>query len=340
MTDAPVPARVRFLICMVLGIAAAHYVHLLATHVAFHRDVAQLWFAAREVLHGRNPYSAIGPGRTYEWPWPLYYPLPSVLAVIPISWLSEPLAVSVFAAVSIATFAWALAEHGYPPLLGMLSFSLWHAMHLVQWSPLLAAGLVIPWLSALWIVKPTIGAALFAARPTRLALASGAALAALSFIVQPNWVHEWLAAFHSANVQAGKHAGFFAIVQLPAGVLVLAALVRWRRPEARLLAVLSCVPQTLLPYESVLLLLIPRGWLESIAMTVLSFVMYYVAVRGGPEPYAARVLTLGHAVTLTMYLPATLMVLRRRNEGTVPAWLERRIVHWPAWIAGSPATQR
>jgi hypothetical protein len=35
-----------------------------------------------------------------------------------------------------------------------------------------------------------------------------------------------------------------------------------------------------------------------------------------------------------MYLPATLMVLRRANEGAIPDWLEQRFENWPAWLRG------
>jgi hypothetical protein len=28
------------------------------------------------------------------------------------------------------------------------------------------------------------------------------------------------------------------------------------------------------------------------------------------------------------------LVLRRKNAGELPAWLERRIVAWPAWLRG------
>jgi hypothetical protein len=42
-------------------------------------------------------------------------------------------------------------------------------------------------------------------------------------------------------------------------------------------------------------------------------------------------------LTLLLYLPATLLVLRRPNEGPVPTWLERRLKSWPAWLRGIPA---
>jgi hypothetical protein len=37
-----------------------------------------------------------------------------------------------------------------------------------------------------------------------------------------------------------------------------------------------------------------------------------------------------------MYLPVTLMVLKRPNVGAVPAWVDRRTARWPAVLRGKP----
>ncbi|PYP80139.1 MAG: hypothetical protein DMD35_05120, partial [Gemmatimonadetes bacterium] len=37
-----------------------------------------------------------------------------------------------------------------------------------------------------------------------------------------------------------------------------------------------------------------------------------------------------------VYLPCMVMVVRRPNEGTLPAWLEHRINGWPGWLRGAP----
>jgi hypothetical protein len=318
---------------MSLALFAAHYSYWVATNVVFPRDLGHLWFAAREVLAGRNPYSAIGPGLAYEWPWPLYYPLPGVLAVLPLAVLPQSFAIAAFSALSIGAFAWAMGEFGYPSMLAVFSFVLWHALHLVQWSPLLAASVVLAPLAAFQVAKPTIGFALFAAKPRLWVFALGVLLIVAAFVIQPSWISDWLAALNSDRVLPRYRAGHFAIVQFPGGVLVLAALARWRRWEARLLAILACVPQTLLPYEAVLLFLIPRGWTESGSMVSLSYVLF-MAIQHGPAGFVARTMTLGPAVTWTMYLPATLMVLSRPNRGEVAAWVERLVHHLPAWLRG------
>jgi hypothetical protein len=87
-------------------------------------------------------------------------------------------------------------------------------------------------------------------------------------------------------------------------------------------------------YETVPLALIPRGWKESLAFTVLSYVVLSLIpkpLRSFPEFALAS----GKLSTLFLYLPLTLMVLRRPNQGTVPAWLERGMRDWPVWLRGS-----
>jgi hypothetical protein len=172
----PVDHRIRLSICVVAAMLTAHYVYFLATHKSFHRDLGQLWFAAGEILAGRNPYLSIGPGRAYDWPWPLYYPLPAVVASIPLRLMSEPVAMAAFAGSSIGIFGWALGEKGYPSLLALVSFATWHAITLVQLSPLFASAVILAPVSALLVMKPTSGAAVFVARPTWWPVVTGAVL--------------------------------------------------------------------------------------------------------------------------------------------------------------------
>ncbi len=45
----------------------------------------------------------------------------------------------------------------------------------------------------------------------------------------------------------------------------------------------------------------------------------------------------GIAVFLFVYVPALVLILRRPNNGTAPAWLERAIRGLPRWARGEPA---
>jgi hypothetical protein len=328
--------RERFLVALVLGLVAGHFALTMARTVDVPRDIEQFWFAARTLLHGGDPYAAIGPGRAFQYPWPLVYPLPASVALIPLAWLTGSWACGVFMALSAGAFAWALMEHGWAPLLAFFSICVWHAAGTVQWSPLLAASFVLAPLSVVYVAKPTIGAALFVARPSWWAVGGAVALTAVAFLLDPGWVSAWRDAVARALVQAKHGFPYRAPVLMPGGVLVLVALARWRRAEARLLVALACVPHTLLPYEAVPLFLVPRGWLQCAALVALSHVAWWWVARHMPFPdFYATVIAYTKTITVLMYLPAAAMVLARPNVGTIPPSLERLVARWPARLRGS-----
>jgi hypothetical protein len=321
----------RLVLCTLLGVLAGHYAFVMAGMTDFPRDFGQVWFAARAVLHGQDPYPLIGPGLAFDWPAPLFYPLPAALVGSPLAPLDYSLAVGVFAGLGIFAFAWALSANGTAPMLGLLSACTTHAVYCAQWSPLLAGAVVLTPLSALLVAKPTIGLAVFAARPSWWAVTGAVVLTVTAFLVQPSWVADWREALSAASVGAGKAFPYSAPVMLPGGLIPLLALLRWRRPEARLLAVMACVPQTLLPYEGVLLFLIPRGWLQSAALMLSSHAMVRWVRVGSPSMDLAQDIAIyGPAMVAFLYVPATLMVLARPNEGWVPT------LH-PGWLRWLPS---
>lgn len=303
------------------------------------RDFDQSWFAARAVLSGVDPYDVIGPGRAFEWPFGFLYPLPAALAAIPLAHFSAAAAGIIFSVVAGAAFAWALLEHGYGPLFGFLGMPLHAAAEAVQWSPLLSGALAATPLAVFWVAKPTVGAAMFAARPTRWALGGGIVLCGLSFALQPTWLSDWMGAIARNNAQWAPTVPYRAPVTFPGGVLALLCLARWRRPEARLVAVLACVPQTLVLYEAVPLFLVPRTFWQSATLVVLSYGAHFWVRAHLPPSYHESLnyhLT-GQALVLALYLPVTIMVLRRPNEGPAPSWLDRRLAPLPGWLRGRVA---
>src|SRR5687768_15801799 len=48
----------------------------------FPSDLDQLLHAANALREGQNPYEVVGPGRAFEWAWPVFYPLPAILIVL------------------------------------------------------------------------------------------------------------------------------------------------------------------------------------------------------------------------------------------------------------------
>ena len=328
--------RARFAICAALGVGWGLFIWGFVKFSGRHQDFGQLWFAGRALLKGQNPYDVIGVGKPFEWFWPWYYPLPAAFVGMVFAPFSEQAAIGLFSGLSATAFAWALTEQGFAPLLAFLSTCTWLALARGQGAPLLASALVLTPLSVLLVAKPTIGAAIFVARPSWWAVGGGLALLLAAFLVQPHWPADWIAALNSPAVAPGFRAPHRPPISFPGGLLVLAALCRWRRVEARLLIAMACVPQTTMPHEVVPLFLVARGWIESGLLLALSQAMIAWVVHFHAPTLAEGISAYGPAFVWFMYLPCLVMVLRRPNEGTVPKWIERRIEGWPAWLRGRP----
>lgn len=107
--------------------------------------------------------------------------------------------------------------------------------------------------------------------------------------------------------------------------------------DARLLVALACVPHTTLPYEMVPLFLVPRGWAQCASLVAGSMAMWWLVSLDFPQPdFYATVIDYTRTAIPLLYLPCTLMVPSRPNEGPVPGWLERRLARAPGWLRGRP----
>ena len=189
---------------------------------------------ARLLLEGQNPYTdpTIGPGLPYPFDAPLRYPVPALLLVAPLAWLPYPVAAALFAGVSLALLCFVWRAH--PALIGMLlSAPLSIAVAYAQWSPLMVAAAGLPWLGFLLLAKPSIGLALWAWKPDRRALVGAGLLWVVSLLIMPGWVSAWL-----GNLTSARYVS--PILAFP--VLAL-ALLKWRDGRARLIFLLSLVPQ-------------------------------------------------------------------------------------------------
>ena len=106
------------------------------------------------------------------------------------------------------------------------------------------------------------------------------------------------------------------VFRLPFGPLVLLCLLRWRLPEARLVAALACVPQTPLLYEALPLFAIVRTSFEAAGLAVLSYMAWFWWQTSGPYgSYEAAMAASARAMVLWIYLPATAFVLTRKAVG-------------------------
>ena len=125
-------------------------------------------------------------------------------------------------------------------------------------------------------------------------------------------------------------------VTRPGSFLALLCLLRWRRPEARLVAALACVPQTPMLYEAVPLFLVPRTVFEAATLVVLSFAAMTLTAVSRQGGFGIAPGNWDIALFL-LYAPCTAMVIRRPNVGSLPSWIESRL---PRVWAGLASRQR
>jgi hypothetical protein len=205
-----------------------------------------------------------------------------------------------------------------------------------QWSAGLTAAALIPPLGFLLSCKPTIGAALWLAYPSAAAFISGLAFLILSLAIAPSWPWGWLATLNEVPhvTPPLAYAG---------GPLLLLALLRWRRPEARLLAALACTPQTLMFYETLPLFLVPRTNLQGLTLALGSWVALvasyaFSAVQVDPVArYLEERAVMGRWIVWAMYLPCLVMILRRPNLAEAPDDVRRfglRLSSWGRRVLG------
>jgi hypothetical protein len=155
-------------------------------------------------------------------------------------------------------------------------------------------------------------------RPSKTAVIGSAVFFAVAFVFNPHWVSEW----HDSLAHRVSDV-YWAPLAIVGGPLLLLALFKWRRPEARMLIVLSLVPQLFLFYDQLLLWLIPKTWRESFLLSVLSWVALYFGNKGfGANPSTREVVSsYAMPIMFLLFLPSLVMILLRPNEGTLPAWL-------------------
>jgi hypothetical protein len=272
-------------------------------------DVAPQWAGARALAHGHNPYDAVGPGRAFDTTFPLVYPMTTVvmmvpLAVLPLRWV-DPIVVGL----GFALLTWAVTRRriATPAIVALVSLAALMTLQTSQWSMLLTGAALVPALGFLLVAKPTIGFALFAACPEWKTIAGCAILLMATFAIAPGWIADW-----RTGLAAVPHV--VAPIVRPGGALVLLAALRWKRPEARLLVALACVPHTTAAYETIPLFLIPQTWLEAWTLWALSLVAYAAQWASGPYTTPAAYWASGAQwIVVFMYLPCAVMVLRRPN---------------------------
>ncbi len=314
----PHDRRTRLIVACAVGAAAGLLCYALLAHAGpwlQANDFTYFWTAARAIARHEDPYDALHHA-ILPWQCGFTYPMPAGLLVLPLAWIPVRVAGCLFIALSFAALAYTLSATGYWRLAALMSGPAIQAIVSLQWSPLIMAAAFWPTGLGVVAAKPTIGLAMIAFQ-RRLSDAVRVSVVALGLglvclVLDPPWVSHWFANAFDPNI-AGKHA----IPLLhPLGWALGLALLRWRRPEARLLVVLALVPQKMYFYDQLLLLLVPETRRELAVAVILSQVAYAIILQfpwfdPGPGGATARFLPF---VVIGLYWPALLMILRRPNR--------------------------
>jgi hypothetical protein len=282
--------RTRIVVSTALGLATGTFCWFLMKHL--HQGAADFGWAihlAQRLLARRNPYDT-----------PLeQYPLTAALFALPFVRLPGEVAAGIFWGLSSGLLAFGLTRDGYTRLLVFLAFPYWAGLLTVQWSPLIAASAFFPWLLPATMAKPQVGIPVFLTRLSRVGVGACLLLAFASLILMPNWPLQW---WH----QTKNYQGFFPILALP-GPLLLAALLQYRDPDARLLLLSALMPQRWF-FDSLILWLIPKSRRE-IVWTV--FFSWGAGIwRWYHIPHTSS--QVGRWTVIFLYLPMLAVVLLRR----------------------------
>jgi hypothetical protein len=312
----------RVIVAVLIGLfGAAVTIGQYSGKAGAHTDFGMLWFGARSLFHGMDPYPLIGPGRAFNYTWPLIYPLPAVISVMPLAGFAESVAATLFVGLSSALLSFGLSRDGWYRMPLFISEAFLSSARLGQWSILLTAALFLPWLAIFAIAKPQSSIPVLAGstsrRPIAFAIAGGVVLLAISTVLQPHWIAEWFAGVRNARHMEPPITRF-------AGFLVLLVLLRWRRPESWLVLSLACLPQSWGWYGTLPLFTVPATFGQAVFLAGVAVVGGNVAAMVIPAHPTANgfYYWAGSVVMITIYLPSVILILRRPNEGPLPAWMD------------------
>lgn len=315
--------KARSVAALAVAIVAGAFTLALSRHTpTLPPDFGVTWRGAQALLAGADPYASVGPGRRFAFDFPLLYPMPAVLLDLPLAALPADVARAIFAAATFGLAAFGLTRRAWYPLAALTSSAALGTLVVTQWSAAMLAAATLPAMAWLAAAKPNVGLAIAAAWTTRRQWAWGVGGALLLCVVGlalvPGWPIEWLHALPLAPHIRSP-------LSIPGGVLVLLALLRWRRAEARLLVMLACVPHTPAYYDALPLFLVPSSLREALLLSALTWAAVSVEAFVGPAGagYGGMMDKRGLVILLLLYLPCLAMVLRRPNEGDVPARLDR-----------------
>jgi len=282
--------RLRIAVSAAIGVASGAFCWFLMRHL--HQDAGDFRWAlhlAQRLLARQNPYDT-----------PLeQYPLTAAIFALPFVRLQPELAAGLFWGISSSLLSFGLTRDGYTRLLVFLAYPYWVGLLFVQWSPLIAAGALLPLLLPATLVKPQVGLPILLTRMSRRGLWACAIVALASFALMPNWPLAWLRQTHN-------YQHFIPLLVLP-GPLLLAALIRYRNRDAIFLLLSALMPQRWF-FDSFILWLIPQSRREILWTALLSWGAGIWRWYHIPHSFTE----VGRWAVICIYLPMLAVILLRK----------------------------
>jgi hypothetical protein len=296
-------------VVLCLGFYATHYWNQpFSPAQPIRSDFSQLWYGAQALLHGKSPYEIIGPGLAVEYRWPATYPATAYLLAIPFTLLSEQWAAELFVGLGSFLLVFGATRRSWHLLPIFASGPFITGLMIGQVSVLITAILFLPSLAFLACVKPQVALPfLITKRRVMIAIVAGLIALLITLVILPRWPAQWLGRIASMPQ-------FRPPVMRLGGFLILLVLLRWRRPEAMIVALMAVMPQTWYPYNWLPLLALASTYREACILTIVASVGTVAgeyAVYGLPSNEVVSVGG-GYGVAFA-YLPAVWMILRRPN---------------------------
>jgi hypothetical protein len=173
---------------------------------------------------------------------------------------------------------------------------------------LLVAAAFLPLLFPLAIAKPALAAPILLNFPNLRGYLLAAGMVLFSLVLLPAWPILWLQSI------SGQEPGKYALpILMGPTILVLIGLIWYRYRPARLLVMLAFVPQHAFFYDQLLLWILPRTLLQSLAFSTVGWLAYLSWSLFDPtfDPWLALT-PQGPGLDWTaplFYLPALVIVL-------------------------------
>lgn len=307
----------RFLIAIAIGVAGGLFCfYRLYDRGVFAADFTWAWYGARVLLSGGNPYEYLPIREMYPLDAPLYYPIYAPMVALPFSLFIPEVAGSLFFGVSSGILAWVLMKKDMSYLSIFLSSSYLMSAENCQWTPLITAGLLFPFLSFVLLAKPNLGMLVLITNPSRTTIIVCLVVAIIGSIVWPWWIQDWL----SVVTVHGQTTHKIPIMIIP---LLLLGMTEWRSVEGRLFLLFAILPQSLIFYDQIPLWLVTRTARQRYVLTSLSWIGFvgWLFVEG-PRAFRAA-----GWVVWWMYVPVLMMLWFPRLRNAVTTyWSKRRDV--------------